>query len=228
MIDIYVGAVGPETKPYRVPQAVLESISTYFTKALRSDTFKEGCEGCIRFPDDDADAWEVLLFWMLKFKLPYPLGTELVMIECWALGDKYAIPAFQDEAMLQLIGHYQNTYASAQGISKALQLSTPGSKMRKLIAEELVLRVYQAKPASQWSHGELEATVDGTGIIGEFLSTYQRFQEDAFVFRQRLTKLSLSEVDTPQSKRRAKWGDYLVGEPPAKHWIYEMQESNSA
>jgi len=56
--------------------------------------------------------------------------SEVVLVTCWALGDKYSIPAFQDEAMLQLLRLCEPDVLSKATAAKALEMSAPGSKMR--------------------------------------------------------------------------------------------------
>lgn len=224
MIEIYVGAITPDTKPYLLPQTLLESTSDYFVKALRSDTFKEGREGRLHFPDDDIQAWESLLFWLIKRELPDlvdDLDEEHLYIKCWALGDKYGITTFQDEAMLELLRYYSQNHTDEQSIALALKSSAPGSKMRRIIAEELVILVNDF----DMGNAAFEALVDGMGIIGEFLSAQERRRKRSWAFGCRFAKLTAAEIEADEDDRRAYWKDYLVGEPPKKHWAYELEEA---
>ncbi|KAK4895398.1 hypothetical protein LTR27_006462 [Elasticomyces elasticus] len=94
LIDIYVGKVTPEVKPFRVQQVLLGQLSDYFTKALRANTFREGEQGRVHFPDDDSQIWEVLLNWIINRSVPSyaerkGAGAQAMFIHCWILGDKY-------------------------------------------------------------------------------------------------------------------------------------------
>ncbi|KAK1059348.1 hypothetical protein LTR33_013176, partial [Friedmanniomyces endolithicus] len=52
LIDIYVGEMTPETKPFRVQQILLETMSDYFKSALQANAFAEGKEARLTFPED--------------------------------------------------------------------------------------------------------------------------------------------------------------------------------
>ncbi|KAK4544936.1 hypothetical protein LTR36_003841 [Oleoguttula mirabilis] len=222
LIEIYVGAITPNSKPYLVPQTILEAASEYFVNALRSDSFREGRDSRLHFPYDNVRAWEVLLFWMYKDTVPSTACTGGTLVSCWVLGDKYAIPNFQDSAMLLLLDFCRLSLLDPQALSEGIASSVPGSKMRRLIAEELVVIHFKE---GDMDHVEVEAVIDGTGLLGEFLAAHERLNKDKGVFSDRLTKLSPSAAKKPASDRRAIWRDYLVGELPAKHWIYEREGS---
>ncbi|KAK5136592.1 hypothetical protein LTR08_002606 [Meristemomyces frigidus] len=213
MIQIYVGAIDSDTKPYLVPQSLLETRSKYFAKALQQDAFREGHEGCLKFPNDDSDAWEVLLFWMIKNTLPDTQDNAHTMILCWVLGDKYAMPVFQDHAMLELLRTNSTQELGFEALKLALSMSAPGSKLRKLVAEELV---YLANDRAVVDWGSLETMIDGMGILGDYFRAQERYHKDNYVFHSRLTS-----SNAHSKKQRAVWTDYMVGEAPAKHWIYD-------
>lgn len=209
-----MGGITSGTKPYLVQQAVLQTTSEYFVKALRNDSFREGREGRLHFPDDDAEAWEVLLFWMLKRKIPDLGSEEQVLIASWALGDKYGIVAFQDEVMLETLKIFNDEWVLEETIAKAIRLCAPGSKMHKLVAEELVLQVYDVGMVDR---DELPSMIEGTGILVEFLGALERYTSDINAFSHRLRR------HTEEYPLLAHWTDYLDGEPPAKHWIFDCK-----
>ncbi|KAK5121392.1 hypothetical protein LTR85_005224 [Meristemomyces frigidus] len=219
VIEVYVGAITAESKPYLLPQTLLENASDYFTKALRSGSFKEGKEGRLHFPDDDSSAWEVLLYWLVKRHLPSHASDQLLMINCWALGDKYGITRFQDETMVELIIIYDDQSAKPDSIAKALEVSGPGSKMRKLIAEELTW-VYENENISR---EDLGAIIDGTGIIVEFLAANELFREDEEGFANIFWKSNAATAGMEAKDRQAHWRDYLVGEEPVRHRVYDLE-----
>lgn len=64
-------------------------------------------------------------------------GVETLLVNCWVQGDKYGIVAYQDEAMIQLLHIYREKVPQHEVIELALAKSAPGSKLRKLMAEEL-------------------------------------------------------------------------------------------
>jgi len=61
VIRIHVGS-DPNTKPFFVPQSILESTSGFFVKALQYEHFGiDSQPGVLRFSEDDLATWKVLL-----------------------------------------------------------------------------------------------------------------------------------------------------------------------
>ena len=85
--------VGQRSKPYRVPEGVLTSISEYFVRALRNEDSLGGENGVLRFPADGPVVWQTLLYWKYKGELhcAQPKDTDASATEyvhCWVLGVK--------------------------------------------------------------------------------------------------------------------------------------------
>ncbi|SMQ55185.1 unnamed protein product [Zymoseptoria tritici ST99CH_3D7] len=117
LIKIFIG--GSTASPIQVQQQMLERLSSFFAKALQEDAYLEGIHGVLRFPEDEMDVWEVLIYWMFCRNLPKSLvaaedcfnsckftnGTQNLplAVRCWTTGDKYGIGDFQDAIMLPIL-----------------------------------------------------------------------------------------------------------------------------
>lgn len=85
LIKIYVGN---QPEPYFVQEVILESIFSKFTDRLLEQEKQSGGDGILRFPADDRDAWDVLLYWRFHEKLEYTHAGQAdakmkVLIQCW-------------------------------------------------------------------------------------------------------------------------------------------------
>lgn len=218
LVKIFVGQNAEATKPFLVQQVLLENLSPYFTKALRQDGFREGKQGSLTFPDDDRLAWEILLYWIVKREVLWLEGNIMDCISCWALGDKYGIVAFQDEAMLELLRYFNKHWLGLKQLSKGLEFSPCGSKMRLLLAEEIVY----AMDSHGWKYEEVEEVVDGKGLIADMLRAQERFRRDKQVFRHRLE--AQGKEKNPLISDRAIWTDYLTSQAPVQHWVYTFEK----
>ncbi|KAI6790266.1 hypothetical protein KC332_g18385 [Hortaea werneckii] len=161
LIRIKVGS-NKDDEPFLISQRRLESVSEYFRKALRQDSFKEGRTRQIDFPEDDYDAWTVLVFWMMKtFDIAKEELTPELLIKSWVLGDKYEIPEFQDQIMLELLFTFEEDYATEDIIRLGSGLSPTGSVLKRLIAEEAAV----ALRIEKMDFESLETAFNGNGIM---------------------------------------------------------------
>jgi BTB/POZ domain len=61
--------VGPERKYFAVHKAMLTEVAEHFSNMFNGG-FAEAREGSAEFPEDDPDAWELLIEWAYKGELP--------------------------------------------------------------------------------------------------------------------------------------------------------------
>ena len=104
----------------------------------------------ITLPQDIYQAWKVLLHWIATRRLPeHVADDELLLIRCWALGERHGIEEFQDEAMLALLLWCEDFHLDMDTIERGLSSTRPGSKLRRLVAEELIFNIDAvAEPAA--------------------------------------------------------------------------------
>lgn len=140
-----------------IQQVLLESVSNFFTKALRNEHLGDkNEEGVLRFPEDRVDAWEVLVYWIFCRQLPAPLSdayapggvtryrNQLLIVHCWALGDRYSIVEFHDDSLLVLVLHCVRRGLSWEAIKVGIKASTPGTPIRtRLFAFEAEAFIYK-------------------------------------------------------------------------------------
>ena len=205
---------GTSSEQYLVAQTSLEELSDYFFNALRRDTFKEGREGRLEFPEDDGASWEVLLYWMLKKEVPPCIEQEdEILVRCWILGDKYGIAAFQDEIMIRLLAYWQESLVSVTAFAIAAEQCPPSSKLGQLLIEEAAV-VFLEGPFGEISDGEISKAIDGRGWLEDIVHALRQYQSDNKVFSDRFRRLEGWEKDVDPSMRPPIWKDYMVGNGP--------------
>lgn len=210
LLKIYVGRVDEDTQPFRVHEAVLEQASPYFANMMEPDAFCEDEHGVLRFPNDDLQAWEVLLYWIVHHEIPKRsiAYKDALAIRCWQLGDKYLIPDFQDHAMLSLLYTLRLGEFSFQVIEEGVLRSTAGSKLRKLVLQEAVNNVFDGYTTQLC----MLSFLDGLGCITELLYHYHK-------------KCMYSDV--PQNRIGADvWEEYMMMEQEPEilkaHWAFKQ------
>ncbi|EME78881.1 uncharacterized protein MYCFIDRAFT_83776 [Pseudocercospora fijiensis CIRAD86] len=194
--------IAQDTTPIRVQQVLLEAASPWFEKALQRDAFLEGKEGKLDFPDDDREAWECAIYWMINREAVFdpPNGGALVLlVKCWALGEK-----FQDECMLTLIHYFEDSALSPEthDLDQIFELIRPGSKLARLFAEELIHIIFRDRPpAMKWEQLTALSNIGNLwSAIGE--AQGKLISNSAWHFGYRLDKAS----NSPH------WTEYMVGD----------------
>ncbi|KJX99911.1 hypothetical protein TI39_contig348g00012 [Zymoseptoria brevis] len=192
LIRVFVGG-GHDV--FHVQQQALETISPYFTNALKHDRFKEGKDGVLELPEDEVDVWKVLLHLVLCRKLPSSLVTKdcmltkenvLLAVRCWTMGDKYGIKEFQDTVMLRLLRYLNIMQCTQPGTILDVQITLTvfertlrQSPLRMLVTDWTVMTMYGIKttymfagsksqyPVTQPAKSVLASleTLDGTGFF---------------------------------------------------------------
>ncbi|KAK5688472.1 hypothetical protein LTS10_000450 [Elasticomyces elasticus] len=153
-IKLVIGQPAADATAFYISKTALEQTSEYFCGALRNQHLGDGERDTLTFPEDDLTAWKVLLCWMMKHDLPrdanlvtrsdtegecQPLN-HIISVRCWALGDKYGISTFQDFIMLELLDALESDSPQLSTVREAFDSTTPGSPLRELLAEEIVMR----------------------------------------------------------------------------------------
>ncbi|KAK4963051.1 hypothetical protein LTR10_000679 [Elasticomyces elasticus] len=155
-IDLVIGDPMSSTT-FKMSRVQLEHTSEYFKAALKYQHFGTGKPDTLAFPEDDVQAWKVLLYWIVKHKLPKNeellkggiaemdgkeryINPRSLCISCWALGDQYCIAAFQDQIMLELLLSVEGQpfTIAITDVVEAFEMTRPGSVLRELMVEELV------------------------------------------------------------------------------------------
>ncbi|KAI7156062.1 hypothetical protein KC349_g6545 [Hortaea werneckii] len=166
VIKVYVG----EGKSFLVQQLLLESLSDYFVRALKRDTFSEGIHGELRIEGDDRSSWKALLHWLFKGTLPVKVKEDPArLIDLWIVGDKYGVVALQNDAMHVLLKKIhideKNSALPLFTIKDGIDRTAPSSIMRRLLAEEVLRAMFWDESAkcedfSKW---------DAVGFVTDLL-----------------------------------------------------------
>lgn len=145
---------------------------------------------------------------MLRRELPDGLfcGDIILIMRCWVLGDKYAIVDFQDEDMMILLYESQHNGLGWDVIKEGVIHSRPGSPIRRLLAYEAVIQVYE-----DGVDAEALIDVDGAGFMSEFVTAHQAFEKN------NQHQLWFDEAE--------QWRDFMAGKSVEKHWLFEEGEA---
>lgn len=138
-------------------------------------------DGCV-------DAWKIFFHWVVH-RDSLPTADVETLVDCCQIGYQFEIPRFQDEAMIQLLQHFEQP--SAQ-ISYDLlcapfeRSSDEWSELKELLVEEFVKCIYHH--GVEFSHGELEQLAQCPGLFTAFIRLHKRFIKDRETFFERFTK----------------------------------------
>ncbi|KAI7363731.1 hypothetical protein KC354_g6258 [Hortaea werneckii] len=165
-IKVYVG----KHEPFLVQQMLLESLSDYFVRALNRNKFSEGIHGELRIEGDNWNTWKALLHWLFKRMLSEEARDDPSrLIDLWIVGDKYGVVTLQNDAMCALLEYVDTSrdgYSlSVVTIKDGLDRTSPGSVMRKLLAEEALGQIGAGGPLT---HEEL-TTWNTVGLASDML-----------------------------------------------------------
>ncbi|KAK4544937.1 hypothetical protein LTR36_003842 [Oleoguttula mirabilis] len=192
LIRIIVGT-GEDAKVFHVQQVILESVSDYFVKSMK----KRASRQRRRIG--------------LKRDFPKRLATEddELAVRCWVLGDCYDIARFQDEAMLAVMKSFQEISAcwpAFETIANAFKDTPPGSKLRRLMVEQLVLML---ELRSDVTYASCDDILNGTNFVQELLNARDRYNKGDGREKM-LHRLGADAAgDHPVI---ATWREYMVGE----------------
>ncbi|KAK5702632.1 hypothetical protein LTR97_003578 [Elasticomyces elasticus] len=136
-----------------IQRALLETASEYFKKVIKDTQTEDTEQVTLNFPEDDVDAWKMMLFWLVKGDVPslqeyaevfeewMAYDRQLPLVRCWVLGEKFQLPGFQNGimAMLQetLSGGRNGNYLNLQALQKAFRETNAGSELRLFAAEDI-------------------------------------------------------------------------------------------
>ncbi|KAK0253278.1 hypothetical protein LTR35_005700 [Friedmanniomyces endolithicus] len=228
LIDIYVSEMNSKTKPFRVQQVLLEQLSDYFNSALQANNFVESKEGRLNFPEDDLNAWRVLLHWMFTKTVPHwdkddeiAIDEELqnLLIDCWVLGDKYQICAFQNEVMVELLWYYSWHIGEEETFKRGVELTSSASKLRRLMAEGIVEIMEADHP-----HSGLDQ-YDGMRFLEDYIRAKEQFDEDGDNHGFAQVVFGDESEGTLEKGPGGRWKDYLVGDTlPSRAWKWDLDE----
>lgn len=179
MIQIHVGQVG--APPFLVPQSTLSNASEYFVEAFKNEKVGECESGVLRFPEDDFQAWQLLLWWIVKTQLPdeIKLAWEddkvaeqvvLLLSQAWLLAEKYRLVLFQDVAMIELLRTSEYWPWTLDALKVAFEGTMPGSPLRRLASEEAVHRLLNQE--DELEPADLD-DLHATGIMGSMMNAVQ-------------------------------------------------------
>lgn len=100
-------SVGPEEKQFKVQRKRICDAADYF-KSMFSGPFKESSDEMARFPEDDVDAWKLLVQWLDQDLQPFITSprhdnSDIEALEkrvkLYCLAEAYGIDDLMDNAI---------------------------------------------------------------------------------------------------------------------------------
>ena len=192
-------------------------------RAIKNEHLGGVSPGSMRFPADELDAWKMMLYWKIEGDLPdlddvedYH-GEELLYTRAWVLGDRYDIKEFQDLVMLELLRLLKTCEFRFDIARVGFENTAPGSKLRKVMAEEIVTLV---RNSGKWKNENFEKFDGVPGFTTAVFDAMNEWEEDDGDIAEE--RLSPDETyDGPQ-----RWKAYMVTDGPKDkdHWIYQLDD----
>ena len=139
------------------------------------------------------------------------LAEQLRYVRLWVLTDKYDIRGHQDDLMLELLDALQYCRTILGIIKEAFENTPPGSKLRKLMAEETVRLIKSCEGWKYENLDELDGVVGFTAAVVQAMATYDDKEPNLGASR-----LRIDEDDGWTEK----WKEYMVGSGPSQHWVF--------
>ena len=185
-------------------------MSEYFKRALANADSFGGEKDVMRFPEDDATAWETLLYWKIQGYLHRAFAEDaesdiMQSIRCWALGDKYDVKNFQDVVMLDLIALLSSRGVKFNVVRFAFENTPQKSPLRTFMAREAIITYSTCLNLD--APQELEVFDGVRGFMTEFMNAVER--------RGRKENLTV-DLSIPGD-----WSEFMVGKGPPKHWVWD-------
>ena len=151
--------------------------------------FREAHENSATFPEDSADAFELLLEWIYtgKFNSVNPFAEDALLtatiharIHLYGLAEKICLPELADYTMNMLAAKAlftpQLTPPTAELVRIAYEITTRGSPLRKLIS--LLLHFYMRDPFESTSARKVSLVlVEGDADVVEDVILHLRDQD---------------------------------------------------
>ena len=154
---------------------------------------------------------------LLEIKGEFPsekIHDQKLLVECWLIGHEFRIAEFQDNVMLYLIHHFETELAEFGVIKTAFRKTGPASKLRHLMAEELL----ELRDDGSVLNKDVDE-VDGiAGFASALMDAYDRQKCNNGDFYPRLRI---------NGNKRERWKDFMVGEGLKQHWVYTKKKEPS-
>lgn len=172
--------IAQEPAPYITTASTLCSISDYFIRSLKHQSSLGGETDVMRFPEDDQTAWETLLYWKLRSKMPEIQGNNddriIQVIRCWILGDKYDVKEFQYLSMLKLSKILQEAHVKLDAVKLAFDNTTDGSPLRKFLARQTLKTFCDTDEQTGPTSEDFEMFDGVSGFITEIVRAHRFWQ----------------------------------------------------
>lgn len=209
MLRIQIGVDHP---PIYISKAVLGNVSSGLDSLVKTATpaVGEKHDDDLSVPEDDPQAWKALFYWIVKKELPAKVNdSQPLLVHSWALGEKYEVIDFQNDAMLQLLRYSNTDPIKNEAIESAFALTQPGSKLRKLMAEELIRKVedpgerLEALDIPYADGVEVASGAGPFGMVTELLNAQRRYAQCGDAFFERFAER--------EDHRFERWKDFMEG-----------------
>lgn len=146
-IHINIGS-GAEAEQHHVYGPDLQLLSPSLSSFLAQKIWVDAnANRYVEIADTDAAAWKVLFAWQTDKRLPAFLDPggdttgdshRQLLCQCWLLGEKWDIIAFQNDIMVRLLDVIKNVWMGPAVMQLVFGSSRPNSRLCLLMAEDIV------------------------------------------------------------------------------------------
>ncbi|KAI6790366.1 hypothetical protein KC332_g17876 [Hortaea werneckii] len=153
--------------------------------------------------------------------------TPDLLIKSWVLGDKYGIPEFQDQIMLELLFIFVRDYATEDIIKLGSELSPTGSVLKRLIAEEAAV----ALANEEIDFENLEAAFNGNGMLRDFVLARDNCEADDGFYTWRFESLAAEDRTSQEEEwneewRSPTWQNYMISNGSRPEWVFDTSDGD--
>ncbi|KAH0273985.1 hypothetical protein KCU91_g5599, partial [Aureobasidium melanogenum] len=163
--------VGMAKKVYSIHKDLLVFYSDYFRAAFNG-SFTEVAEGKISLPHESTNVFDIVVKFVYTRQLSDTVDSDIKwqnLSRVWIFGDKYLMPAFQNEAMSTLLKRVAKSGIVPTNCVKLIYNNTcPGSALRRFIVDLVVWQgnisdIMGSEKCQQWPQ---EAFIELVRVFG--------------------------------------------------------------
>lgn len=132
--------VGPAQQQFKVHEHLVKLNSAYFRKAF-SGNWKEAVERRFCIEEENPQIFAVFVKWLYDGKVDYfhaAPDADVLLVECYQLGERLGVPAFQNEVIDSVAGLWEERKnLSEEAVMLAFTESLPDCKLCLFIVEKM-------------------------------------------------------------------------------------------
>lgn len=154
LVDIYVG---PESTHWTLHEKLLCHYSSFFASKFYTKNKPSPSSRSFGLPDDDDNAFELLVGWLYSRALRYPEEEKDIgpLLELYLMSEKFEIPKLSDDVVETVRAFYHNNeaYPGLRRVQYIYANTQEDNPMREMMVGSIAryLTLIEAIPA-HWEH----------------------------------------------------------------------------